>query len=609
MLLRTKAGPACTCSPASVTGQTRTARTASGQQAAPRMLSSTMRTARSVATYGLLRSAKYQANQQRWVVKASATGQTGVVGSGPPRIVIVGGGFGGLYTAVRLGSLFWPQGRKPEITLVDQSEHFLFKPLLYELLNGGASEAEVAPPYAHLLAPYPVTFVQGRVVGAEPQVLLKDGGSASGGSVQLEDGSLLEYDWLVLSMGSEADPRDVPGVREHALPFISLADAQQVRGALDAIEVKAAAAAASYPPPASSIVIVGAGYAGVELSAVIAERLRRSGANRSVRVQLVTPGAGILEGSPLGQRQAAEQVLAGLDVEVVTGARVKSMEPSPELAPLLTSALVNLEPGPSTASHTQIDIENPLNPGVDPVPPRAISADLVIWTAGSSPATKSARQGFPFPADARGSVQTDATLRVAGHARVFALGDICVADQGYVQDAASTVGYDAPSRSSSSASATAAFPATAQVAFQQADYVAWNLWAAMAGRPLLPFRYQHLGSMMTLGATNAAVALPVPQLPLPLQSGLQSGPLGPLLNSLGARFTVGDPSSGVTLEGPLAAAIRRAAYLYRQPTNEQRLTVASEWLQQASSLAAGLLQSLSATVAPGASSAAGGSQK
>ncbi|GFH26384.1 uncharacterized protein HaLaN_24527, partial [Haematococcus lacustris] len=198
----------------------------------------------------------------------------------------------------------------------------------------------------------------------------------------LEGGSLLEYDWLVLSMGSE------------------------VRGALDAIEVKAAAAAASYPPPASSIVIVGAGYAGVELAAVIAERLRRSGANRSVRVQLVTPGAGILEGSPLGQRQAAEQVLAGLDVEVVTGARVKSMEPSPELAPLLTSALVNLEPGPSTASHTQIDSENPLDPGVSPVSPRAISADLVIWTAGSSPATKSARQGFPFPADARGSVQT-----------------------------------------------------------------------------------------------------------------------------------------------------------------------------------------------------------
>ena len=52
-------------------------------------------------------------------------------------------------------------------------------------------------------------------------------------------------------------------------------------------------------------------------------------------------------------------------------------------------------------------------------------------------------------------------------------------------------------------------PSTAQVAFQQADYVAWNVWAAVAERPLLPFKYQHIGDMMTTGAADAAVALPV----------------------------------------------------------------------------------------------------
>ena len=59
-----------------------------------------------------------------------------------------------------------------------------------------------------------------------------------------------------------------------------------------------------------------------------------------------------------------------------------------------------------------------------------------------------------------------------------------------------------------------------QVALQQADYVAWNLWASINGRQMLPFHYQHLGSMMSLGQLNAAVALPVP-LPLPIKMSLK----------------------------------------------------------------------------------------
>ncbi len=77
-----------------------------------------------------------------------------------PRICILGGGFGGLYTAVRLESLLWPQGSKPQVTLIDQSERFVFKPLLYELLNGGASADEVAPFFTKLLAPYSTNFIQ-----------------------------------------------------------------------------------------------------------------------------------------------------------------------------------------------------------------------------------------------------------------------------------------------------------------------------------------------------------------------------------------------------------------------------------------------------------------
>jgi NADH dehydrogenase len=86
-------------------------------------------------------------------------------------------------------------------------------------------------------------------------------------------------------------------------------------------------------------------------------------------------------------------------------------------------------------------------------------------------------------------------------------------------------------------------PATAQAAFQQADYTAWNIWATLSDRPLLPFRYQQLGEMMTLGIDNATL------------TGL-----------------------GVKLDGSLAAVARRLAYLYRMPTLDHQLKVGFNWL-------------------------------
>jgi hypothetical protein len=92
--------------------------------------------------------------------------------AGAPRVCILGGGFGGLYTAVKLESLIWPKGKKPRVTLIDQGERFVFKPLLYELLNGTAQPWEVAPTFAQLLAPYPVQFVQVRGCCAQAKQLL-----------------------------------------------------------------------------------------------------------------------------------------------------------------------------------------------------------------------------------------------------------------------------------------------------------------------------------------------------------------------------------------------------------------------------------------------------
>ena len=136
----------------------------------------------------------------------------------PARICILGGGFGGLYTALRLSQLPWTKQEKPEIILVDRSDRFLFSPLLYELMTGELQTWEIAPPFEELLAGTGVRFHQGIVTGID----------LSAKHVQLQDGHALPYDRLVVSLGGETPLDLVPGSAEYALPFRSIADAYRL---------------------------------------------------------------------------------------------------------------------------------------------------------------------------------------------------------------------------------------------------------------------------------------------------------------------------------------------------------------------------------------------
>jgi NADH:ubiquinone reductase (non-electrogenic) len=111
--------------------------------------------------------------------------------------------------------------------------------------------------------------------------------------------------------------------------------------------------------------------------------------------------------------------------------------------------------------------------------------------------------------------------------------------------------------------------------------------------------------MMSLGAANAAVALPF-ELPAPVAETIKSSPLAGLLSLAGVETSA---SGGVTLEGPLAQLLRRAAYLYRQPTGEQRLSVAAGWVAQAADVAARLAQDAAAARAPAAGVVGGGGKR
>ncbi|ABA20434.1 FAD-dependent pyridine nucleotide-disulphide oxidoreductase [Trichormus variabilis ATCC 29413] len=381
------------------------------------------------------------------------------------RIVILGGGFGGLYTALRLSQLPWETQQKPEIVLVDQSDRFLFSPLLYELLTGELQSWEIAPPFIELLEGTGIRFYQAVVSGIDIDQQ----------RVHLQDGPEIPYDRLVLTLGGETPLDLVPGATSYAYPFRTIADTYRLEERLRVLEESDA--------EKIRVAIVGAGYSGVELACKLADRLGERG-----RFRLVEISDQILRTSPDFNREAAKKALDAKGVFIDLETKVESI-------------------GQNTIS---LEYKNQ----VDTIP-----VDLVIWTVGTR--VTNVVKSLPFKQNQRGQITNTPTLQVLDHPDIFALGDLadCIDAEGQQ------------------------VPATAQAAFQQADYAAWNIWASLTQRPLLPFRYQQLGEMLALGTDNATL------------TGL-----------------------GVKLDGSLAYVARRLAYLYRLPTLDHQLKVGFNWL-------------------------------
>ncbi|KAG5029847.1 hypothetical protein AAZX31_05G182200 [Glycine max] len=448
-----------------------------------------------------------------------------------PRVCILGGGFGGLYTALRLESLEWPDDKKPQIVLVDQSERFVFKPMLYELLSGEVDEWEIAPRFSDLLANTSVQFFKDRVKVLNPSDHWGMNGSKAsscGGTVHLESGLLIEYDWLVLALGAEAKLDVVPGAIEFAIPFSTLEDARKVNDKLTKLERKTFGTDFQI-----SVAVVGCGYSGVELAATLAERLQNRGIVRAINVEtMICPNA------PPGNREVALKVLSSRKVELLLGYFVRCIRRLSDLES--SDPLTGVD---ENSTEVVPDFEKyilELQPAERGMQSKIIEADLVLWTVGTKPPLpqlEPSDEPFVIPLNARGQAETDETLRVKGHPRIFALGD-------------SSALRDSNGR---------ILPATAQVAFQQADFTGWNLWAAINGRPLLPFRFQNLGEMMTLGRNDAAIS----------------------------------PSfiDGLTLEGSIGHTARKIAYLIRLPTDEHRLKVGISWLTKSAIDSVSSLQS------------------
>ena len=351
--------------------------------------------------------------------------------------LVLGGGFAGSYVARLLG--------KRGATIVSPQNFMLYTPMLPEAASGTLEPRHVVVPL-RMMCPH-AELVLGRATEVDV-----DGRRVQ---VETEDGLLsVRYGELVVALGAISRTLPIPGLAEHAVGFKTLADAIHLRNhVLRRLEAAASAPSEEQRHRELTFVFVGAGYAGVEALAELADLVRdalryyptlRGEAQHWV---LVDAAAKILPEIPsrLGEYAAEELAKRGVDIRV--GTTLESVEP-----------------------HAAV-----LSDG------DRILTNTVVWTAGVRANPANERLGMPL--DGRGAILVDSSLRVEGRPHVWALGD-----GARVPNLATPGEFDPP---------------TSQHALRQARRLAKNLT-----RDPKPYRYRMLGQVATLGRYKGIAQIP-----------------------------------------------------------------------------------------------------
>lgn len=280
-------------------------------------------------------------------------------------VVIVGGGFGGLYTALALAA----QRRHAPILLVEPQDHFLFLPLLYELLSHELRSWEIAPRYDALLAGRGVAWLQERVSQIDP----------AAHRIHTSGGRSLAYSQAVIATGSTTQTFGIPGAAEHCLGFRSLVDVQRLQALVAELRQQRR--------PLQRLAVVGAGASGVELACKLADEVQGT-----ALVELLEQGPELLPQARSFNREQASLALQRRDVRVRTNTPVTAVGSDHLL----------------------------LGPEADRLPVQG-----AIWTAGircHPPAVST--HGSGIRSDHRGRLHCSAELRVEGTEDLFAIGDV-----------------------------------------------------------------------------------------------------------------------------------------------------------------------------------------
>lgn len=371
------------------------------------------------------------------------------------KVVIIGGGAGGLELAAKLGRQFGPR----QIILVDKSAYHIWKPSLHEVAAGTLDIHREGLSYAMLAKDCGFTYVHGEVVHidrATQTILVKALDSEQG--VQLLPGRSLQYDTLVLAVGSKCNFFNTPGAAEHAVALDSTSQAESFRMRLLRAMMTADQAKASDPEHKVHIAIVGGGATGVELAAELTEAcadiayygLTHLDPSKDVCITILEGAPRILAPLPEKLSIAAHSLLTQRGVNVKTKVRVASV-----------------------SADAVCDTEGNRFP-----------ADLCVWAAGIEAPAFLADLGLPV--NRINQLVVDANMR-SEDPNVFAFGDC--AQVKWFEDKF--------------------LPARAQVAHQQASFLCAVLSASLKGQPApkQAFQFHDHGSLVSVGQSQGVGSL------------------------------------------------------------------------------------------------------
>ena len=378
--------------------------------------------------------------------------------------------------------LAWLLPRTAEITLVDRVDYMLYTPMLTEVAGSVVAAGNVM---ARGL-PARVRFVQGKVSGADLKAK----------TVTLSDGQVLKADQLVFALGSTTNFRDVEGARENSVTMKTLDDAERVRTTAE----KHVALAAAETDPARrkqllTFVVAGGGYTGVEtiaaLNTLVRERAKELGIDQAdVTMTIVEPGKRLMDEMPERLASYGREQLERSGMRVLLGTQVEKVNGS-------QSQLANGE---------------------------TLDAGMLIWDTGIVPQT--VLKTIEGPKGKRGGFAVDSTFLVRGMHGVWALGDCA----------------EIPKPDGSGKF----FEPTAQNAIREGTLLAHNIYAALRGRPLRPFRYKQIGELALVSSSTGVAHV-----------------------------------FGLQVTGLLAWAMWRVVYLAKMPGIKQRLGILADWLRKA----------------------------
>lgn len=349
-----------------------------------------------------------------------------------PKVVILGAGFGGLTAARALDSI-------ADVTLVDRHNFQTFLPLLYQVSTAGLAADHVAYPVRGALRKTRVKFRMGSPISVDHK----------NKSVKLDSSEVLDFDYLIVALGSATNDFGIKGVAENALGMKTVNEALSIRSEImrrfeDLCRFE--------DDTRFSISVVGGGPTGVEMAGAIAELKRgpltsdSADAARNIDVYLIEAGSRVLPALSHKLSERTKRDLEKLGVKVLTNAAVKEVKPRQIIF----------------ADGTKIPSE------------------VTVWAAGVTGEPTMKKLSLPH---AQGRITVDPTLQVSNYPHVFAIGDI-----------AGAKGSDGRF-----------LPMVAPVAMQQARFVAKQIGRISRGEVLQEFSYVDKGSMATIGRHKAVV--------------------------------------------------------------------------------------------------------